>query len=318
MNITGKSALPLTAIAIALAGCAGMEPNQSLEDARAAVRNAGDDPYVVEAASIEYDRARDALQAAESIYNEEGNSEPERLDHQSYLARRYAETAMALADGARAEETIDSAEAERTRVLLEIRTAEAERNEARAEAAQIAAVLNERQAISAQREAEAAQRAASENEREAQAAERRASAAQAQANALAEELSDLQAQQTDRGLVLTLSDVLFDIDESVLKPGADNAITQLAEFLNEYPERALIIEGHTDSTGPDSYNTMLSESRARAVAEALQQRGISRARLEVRGLGESQPVASNETDAGRQQNRRVEVIVTDEEIVAGQ
>jgi hypothetical protein len=201
--------LPLSALAIALTGCAGMEPNQALEDARTAVQNASDDAYVVEAASIELDRARDALIAAETIYAEEGNSEPERLEHQSYLARRYAETAMALANGARAEEAIESAESERNRVLLEIRTAEAERNEARADAAQLAAALNQREAISAQR-------AASQNQREAEAARRRANEAQARASALAEELRDLEAQQTERGLVLTLSDVLFDFDETDL------------------------------------------------------------------------------------------------------
>lgn len=299
-HITGLS---LTALAVAIAGCASTEPNQSLEQARSAVQSAGNDPEVVAAAAIELDQARDSLAAAEAIYREEGNDEPELLEHETYLARRYAETAIAIADEARADTQIEQAEAERSRVLLEIRTAEAEQREAEAERAELIAAQNARQA-----ELER-QRALSAQER-AQAAQAQAQSAQARAESLADQLDDLEAQQTDRGLVLTLGDVLFDFDEADLKPGASNTIDQLADFLNEYPERELVIEGHTDSVGPEQYNEQLSLRRASAVAMALEQRGIPDGRLETRGLGEARPVANNDTDAGRQQNRRVEVIVT--------
>lgn len=292
-----KISLPLTAVALAIAGCASTEPNQSLEQARSAVQNASNDPEVVAAAAIELERARDSLAAAESIYREEGNSEKGQLEHESYLAQRYAETAMAIADEARADEQVESAEAERNRVLLEIRTAEAEQRADEAERARMAAAQNARQAEI--------------NAREAQLERQRASSAQARAESLAEQLDDLEAKETDRGIVLTLGDVLFDFDEAQLKPGASSTIDQLAEFLNEYPERELVIEGHTDSVGPDQYNEQLSLRRAGAVAMALEQRGVPDGRLETRGIGESSPVANNDTTAGRQQNRRVEVVVTE-------
>jgi outer membrane protein OmpA-like peptidoglycan-associated protein len=298
MKIKTLSAAPLAAIAIAIAGCAGMEPNPSLEEARNAVQNAAADPLVVESAAPELDRAREALSRADAIYNEDGNGEPERLEHESYLAGRYAQTAMAIADEARASDAIESAEAERNRVLLEIRTEQADARAVEAEAARVAAARNAQGAELALRQANV--------ERQ------RAAAAQSQARALAEQLQNLEAQRTDRGIVLTLGDVLFDVDEASLKPGAASTITQLAEFLNEYPERSLVIEGHTDNTGPDAYNEDLSERRANALAMALEQRGVTGSRLVTRGLGESQPVASNETAAGRQQNRRVEVVVADE------
>jgi outer membrane protein OmpA-like peptidoglycan-associated protein len=311
MNTKLLVALPLTAVAAALGGCAGTDSNVALEQARSTVQRASSDAVAIEAAGTELDRARTALAAAESIYEEEGKSEIEQVEHQSYLAGRYAETALALADGSRAQQAIDSAEAERNRVLLDIRTAEADRNAAQAEAARLAASRNEREAELARQRAAAAEAQAVSAQAQAVSAQAEADSAQAQATALAQQLEDLEAQRTDRGIVLTLGDVLFDVDEAELKPGADSTIGQLAEFLNDYPERELTIEGHTDSTGPDSYNESLSEKRADAVGQALVQRGVPRTRFEVLGLGESQPVASNDTVAGRQQNRRVEVIVSD-------
>jgi outer membrane protein OmpA-like peptidoglycan-associated protein len=112
-------------------------------------------------------------------------------------------------------------------------------------------------------------------------------------------------------VVLTLSDVLFDTDEADLKPGAGSAIAQLAELLDEYPDRRLRIEGHTDSRGSDAYNRELSKERAAAIADALTNRGVSRSRLEIVGMGEAYPVATNETAAGRQQNRRVEIVISE-------
>ncbi len=274
MNTKQLKILSLGAVVVAFAGCASTEINPALENARAAVQQASNDPFVAEESAGTLERARDALTAAETTYQNEGNNEPELLEHQSYLARRYAETAMAMAAEARANEEVESAEAERKSVLLAIRTAQAERNA-----------------------------------REAELARARATQAESQAEALADKVDELQTKQTDRGIVLTLSDVLFDVDKAQLKPGADRTIDQLAQFLKEYPQRELIIEGHTDSTGSDAYNDQLSERRADAVAMALERLGIPESRLETRGLGESQPVASNDTAAGRQQNRRVEVVV---------
>jgi outer membrane protein OmpA-like peptidoglycan-associated protein len=126
------------------------------------------------------------------------------------------------------------------------------------------------------------------------------------------ELKKLQAKQTDRGMVLTLGDVLFDTGQAVLKPGAYTTIDQLAQVLNSSPSSRVVIEGHTDNVGSDTTNQMLSEQRAMAVESALLQRGASRSQIRSLGKGESTPVAGNETASGRQANRRVELIFTQE------
>jgi outer membrane protein OmpA-like peptidoglycan-associated protein len=112
-------------------------------------------------------------------------------------------------------------------------------------------------------------------------------------------------------MVMTLSDVLFDTAQATLKPGADRAVDRLAQFLKDSPGTHVLIEGHTDSVGSDDYNVALSERRAQAVADALTARGVSADRIQTKGLGKSYPVATNDTQAGRQQNRRVEIVFSD-------
>jgi len=106
------------------------------------------------------------------------------------------------------------------------------------------------------------------------------------------------------------SDVLFDYDSAVLKPGAYDEIDRVAEVLTQYPETRVRIEGHTDATGSESYNQVLSEDRARAVENALVYRGVDPGRIRILGFGESKPVATNATEAGRQLNRRVNIVIT--------
>jgi outer membrane protein OmpA-like peptidoglycan-associated protein len=134
-------------------------------------------------------------------------------------------------------------------------------------------------------------------------------AAEAQADQLRRQLASLQAQPTERGIVLTVGDVLFDVGQATLKPGAVNEIVRLAQFLQENPERRVSIEGHTDSTGSVNTNLVLSQRRAEAVADTLVAAGVPRQRIVASGLGPDFPVASNATAAGRQQNRRVEVVI---------
>ncbi len=133
----------------------------------------------------------------------------------------------------------------------------------------------------------------------------------AEAEQLRRQLAELDAQKTDRGLVMTLGDVMFDTGKSTLRPGAVSGLTKLAMFLQEQPERTVQIEGHTDSVGSESFNMKLSQERADAVANFLISKGISSTRLTAIGKGEGFPVASNDTATGRQQNRRVEVIISD-------
>jgi outer membrane protein OmpA-like peptidoglycan-associated protein len=146
----------------------------------------------------------------------------------------------------------------------------------------------------------------------AEARNREAEAARMRADSLEQELKDLKAQKTERGLVLTLGDVLFDTGQATLKPGAYATIDRLANALKEDPARKVMIEGHTDSVGSDDYNQRLSENRAQSVQSALMQRGVAPDQITALGKGESTPVASNDNAAGRQQNRRVELIFTED------
>ncbi len=146
---------------------------------------------------------------------------------------------------------------------------------------------------------------------EAEAKAREAQQAKDQLAQAQQQLAELKAKQTQRGTVVTLSDVLFDTGAATLKPGADLSLDRLANYLKEHPQTKVLIEGHTDSRGSDAYNDQLSKRRADAVAQALAQRGVSPDALRTEGLGKAYPVASNDTAAGRQQNRRVEIVFSD-------
>ena len=147
---------------------------------------------------------------------------------------------------------------------------------------------------------------------EAQAARAQAAVATDRAKALEKELQTLQGKQTKRGTVVVLQQgVLFDVGKSDLKPGAKNRLDKLAEVAKNHPDRKLVIEGYTDSTGSDELNQTLSEQRAEAVKGALTDMGVPADRIEAKGHGEADPVASNDSAAGRQQNRRVEVLFSD-------
>jgi outer membrane protein OmpA-like peptidoglycan-associated protein len=145
---------------------------------------------------------------------------------------------------------------------------------------------------------------------QAQVATSQAQAATSQVQQLQQELAALKATQTERGLVLTLGDVLFETGKAALRPGALQNLYPLVTFLQKYPERRVVIEGYTDSVGSDAYNLDLSERRADAVRDFLLHNGVNPAQLTTRGYGKASPVASNATAEGRQQNRRVELIIS--------
>jgi outer membrane protein OmpA-like peptidoglycan-associated protein len=136
--------------------------------------------------------------------------------------------------------------------------------------------------------------------------------AKQRAASLEKELADLKGKQTDRGLVITLGDVLFDTGKSTLKPGAYATVDRLATALKGNPERKVAIEGHTDSVGSEEYNMELSQRRAQAVQSALLERGVGSNQVSAYGKGKTFPVASNDNAAGRQQNRRVELVFQNE------
>lgn len=259
--------------AMLLTACMSTKRIEQLDQARAEVAALSSDPLAQQAASQELIDARKSLEAADAALNKRDRDE---ALHYSYLASQQALTGQERIAAARAKEQIAQGEAERNRVLLESRTREAE-------GAKAAAEQQAQQADVARQQAEAAQR----------------------------QLADLQAKQTDRGMVLTLGDVLFDTGAAKLKPGAASTIERVASFLKNNNDTKVIVEGHTDSRGSDEYNQQLSERRAQSVADALTFRGIDRSRIESTGRGKTLPVASNDTAVGRQQNRRVELIFSD-------
>lgn len=131
------------------------------------------------------------------------------------------------------------------------------------------------------------------------------------AKAQVAELLALNAQKTERGMVITLGDVLFNTDKAELKPDGTRNVQKLGEFLTKYPQNKVSVEGHTDSVGTNNYNQDLSDRRAYSVRSALTDMGVSNDRVATRGYGEEFPVASNNNAESRQLNRRVEIILSD-------
>lgn len=285
--------LAAAAGAIALAGCQTVPPvNPDLEAARSAVAQARSDPAAARSASVELDNAQQALRRAETAWaDRRDNAETQHL---AYLARRRAETAMAVGAQAQADERVRGAGGERERLRLEARTREAENATQAARTAQATAIVAQGQAEVSRQQADAARLQAQ------QQAER--------AGALERDLQSLQARSTQRGLVVTIGDVLFATGQAMLQPGAQRSAQQIGAVLQQYPERRVLIEGFTDSQGSDAMNLDLSQRRAEALRQALVDAGVAPSRIEVRGHGKAFPVADNGTAAGRQANRRVEVL----------
>jgi outer membrane protein OmpA-like peptidoglycan-associated protein len=264
--------LTVAAVALALGACASAPPpNAALETARAQVSAAEADPNVAQYDALDLQAARQDLTAAETANK---NRDEPQTDQMAYIAAQTARLAQ-------------------------------ERAAAKAYDARIAQGTAERDRIQAQARAREANRAVAERN----AAVLQANAATVQSAQLQAEVDALKAKQTDRGIVLTLGDVLFDTGRATLNPGAAMKLDRLAAFLNEHPDRRVQVEGFTDSVGGDAYNQDLSERRAEAVKAALTMRGIDPSRVATEGYGKAYPVASNSDSGGRQLNRRVEVVI---------
>jgi outer membrane protein OmpA-like peptidoglycan-associated protein len=269
--------LSISIIAVAaLAGCGSMPPEKTpLELARADYAAAQSNPQTVSLASVELKDAGDAIQRANLASSK--NESAATVDHLSYLARQKVAIAEEAARQKSAEQQVADANAVRDRIQLEARTKEAD-------VAKQSALVAQSQA----REAEL---------RNAQ---------------LEAQVKELNAKPTPRGYVITFGDVLFGTNQSTLKAGATRNIEKLVTFLNMYPQRRVLIEGFTDSIGSASSNQALSERRANAVRTALIDAGITRQRIDTRGYGEEYPVAGNDSESGRQLNRRVEIVLSDD------
>ncbi len=280
---------PMTLFAVAiLVGCAASS-NSSLTEAHSSYDSASADPQVTNLAALELKQADDSLNKADSALSK-GESKA-TVDNLAYIAKQQVGVAEETAKRKTAELEVANASAKSDQIRLEARTAEADA------AKQQAAFAND---IANQ-----------------QAAQLEAASANAQRNQALiaqqeSQLKELKARKTKRGLVITLGDVLFSTNKAKLKSGGMRNMTKLADFLKQYPERKVLVEGHTDSTGSKIYNQKLSEERANAVRTALLDMGINSDRIATRGYGEEFPVADNGTAAGRQLNRRIEIIISDE------
>ena len=272
-----------------MAACASHGPLPALEQARSTVERTSSDPAVGQYAQIELKDARDTLARADRVWTQD--KDESEANHLAYLAQRRAEMASNTARSRQIDAQIQQSGSEADRLRLQARTREADQATQRADVAQ-------QQAMSAE------QRAAQQ-----QAAAR---SAQERVGVLEAQLRELEAQQTERGLLVTLGDVLFAFDKAELSAQAAPRLDKLAGFLKQFPDRKLLIEGYTDSVGNDAYNLSLSERRAQAVRDALVPRGVDSARISARGYGKAHPVADNGSADGRAMNRRVEIVIADE------
>jgi outer membrane protein OmpA-like peptidoglycan-associated protein len=266
---------------------------QTAEDARLmAIRKKQEEKVAQERAAAQQ-REQEAQQKAQ-----QAQLDAQRQEEQ----RRQAELDKQSADRARQE-----AELAAQRAADERRQAEEARQQALAQQQQLAqqAQQSQLQAQQAEQARQQADQARQEAERQVQETRQRL---QAQLNSV------LQTRESARGLIVNMSDVLFDLNKATLKPGARVKLAKVAGIVTAYPDLKLQVEGFTDSTGTEEYNQRLSEQRAQAVREFLTSQGVPAANISSQGYGESDPIASNDNATGRQLNRRVELVVSGESI----
>ena len=280
MSNSNRVKSAVLAAALAAASCAiNPAANQRLAEARGAYQVATADPLVQRHAQPELQQAANALAEAERAAKDDSS---ELVEHNAYIAERSARTAVTVAQARQAQIDLIAVQDERRKRLVEAERARAEQAEkARQEAEARASLLAEEKA-----------------KMEAAAAEMRRL-----------ESSGLQVRQTERGWVVIANDDLLFESGTTLRPEADRTLDTLAEFLRNHRDRSVAVEGFTDSTGPADAAERRSERRAEAVKFALVQRGVEPSRIDARGMGPNFPIASNDTESGRQRNRRVEVLI---------
>jgi outer membrane protein OmpA-like peptidoglycan-associated protein len=320
-----------------LVGKAGKKPIGTV--AREAVQMA-EDARIITLKKMDEERLSTERQAAaerESVANNQraaAQSETERVTRDADVARAAsqaeAERLKREADTQRAASQADVERAGREKAESDAAraTSQAETDRLRAEgdALRAASQADLERAAKQKAEAESAQRAANAETEKAQLAladsDRLRQKAEAEKAELRSQLLQqfnlvLQTRDTARGLIVNMSDVLFDTAKHTLRPGAREKLAKVSGIILGHPGLKLEVEGHTDSVGGDEYNQRLSEERGTAVRDYLTHAGIPESSVTSKGFGKTQPVVSNDTAAGRQQNRRVEMVVSGE-IIGGQ
>lgn len=280
----GRRAIAVAAATLLAAGCASVPvPNPALERAHASQTALQSDPQARQLAPSEALQADEAVRAADAAWaRKEDNA---TVDHLAYLAQQRI---------AIARETVSARTFEKA---------------AQATLADTATARARQERTMADRELASARQAAQNKTVELAVVSAAAQDDKARANELQAQLRELNARPSERGDVVTLGDILFDTSSDLLRSGAPG-LGQLVAFLERHPQRTVSVEGFTDSQGSASANIDLSQRRAGAVREALIQQGISGERISARGFGNAQPAASNATPAGRQLNRRVEIVLS--------
>jgi outer membrane protein OmpA-like peptidoglycan-associated protein len=282
---------------VVLVGCATTRPSGELAQARAihqGLVSSGADRRV-EADML---RTNTAIAEADAAFT--ARKHQSDVDALGRIALRLAQTAEANNARLVAERVSDSLRTARLQRLLTLSEAQrADLETKRQLSEQEMEALRQRNLLAEQR--------ADSLRREAEEANRRLNEAVTQLRSLVAEITNLQ--ETQRGLVISLSDILFDVGKSTLKAGSQASIQRIAVVLTQYPQHQILVEGHTDATGGDDFNLRLSRDRATSVRTALVAGGVEAGRITAEGFGESRPVASNDNAAGRQQNRRVEIVI---------
>lgn len=330
MTAAGTLRLLLAGLILALLAACVAQPrdDMALSNLKADLADLRDDDSLAPLAPQAITEAERAIRAA----GEAGLDESE-FQHRILIASKRLEIARSEALRARSEAELDDLretrhalllrasrldveqarlEAEQARLLSAATQEEIERTRRQAQQATEQMTEAERREARAREEAEQARKLAEAQAEEIELARQEADLASETADSLRRRLEYLELRETDRGVVITLGDVLFELGKADLQAGARNNLSDVVELLQSEPGKAIRIEGHTDNTGPAALNTRLSKQRAEAVRDALVSNGIEDSRITTVGMGEDFPIAGNDTEEGRARNRRVDVILLDD------
>lgn len=315
--IQGKTLIAAAVALLLLAACAAAPVKPAGADAaRARLTQLQSNPELATRAPVSMKDAEVAVRVAE-----QPQTDAEIANYNVYMADRKVDIAVAQAETALAQDQRAGLAQQRDKARLDARTHEADVATSKLASARVEIADQKSQAeMTRLAAADAAQQAALQSAQQSAEVQRQAAADAAQLAAqqsaeLQRQLDEMHAKPTDRGMVLTLGDVLFSSGRADLKVGATNNLDRLVAFLNNYPNRTVVIEGYTDSIGGDDYNLALSQRRADSVKSYLTGQGIASMRLTSTGKGLSHPIAGNDSASGRQQNRRVEVIIDNPPVV---
>jgi outer membrane protein OmpA-like peptidoglycan-associated protein len=328
MRISARMALLVAVLGLLAVSCTtAPKKDLALEQVRSQLEELKADPELSGYAPLALGEAERALRQAETA-----TGDTQRI-HLIYMADRRIQIARAIAQREQMEQELTRLGTERSELLVRASQLEADRARMEAEQARMisqataedaqrareeALQAQNREAASQQtakqaiEEAEQAKALAASSATAAQLARREADLAVEQADTLRRQLENLQLRQTESGVVVTLGDVLFESGQTTLREEAMASLVEVVDLLQSEPDKKIRIEGHTDAVGDAATNLEISRKRANAVYEALVSLGVEASRVTTQGMGEDFPIASNETEEGRAQNRRVDVILLDE------